>query len=96
MQDKGITDKAVALIIQNNPYIREKTNEALSKNDATSGVPNFGGHSLRAGFVTQAILNGVPEHVIMQHTGHKKSDTLKKYIRQTNKWKDNAATKLGL
>lgn len=96
MQDSAITDKAVVLVIQRNPYIMEKVRSAVEKNSVTSEVPNFGGHSLRAGFVTQSILNGVPEHVIMAHTGHKKSDTLKKYIRQTNKWKDNAATKLGL
>lgn len=94
IQKNGLTDKSVALIIQRNPYIRRSVEEA--KLNPNKGVPDFGGHSLRAGFVTQAILNGVPEHVIMAHTGHKKSDTLKKYIRETNKWKNNAATKLGL
>ncbi len=64
--------------------------------DPTISVPNYGGHSLRAGFVTTAILNGVPEYSIMKQTDHKKSDTVKKYIRETLKWKDNAATKLGL
>jgi hypothetical protein len=32
----------------------------------------------------------------MNQTGHKKSDTLKKYIREVNKWKNNASLKLGL
>jgi len=32
----------------------------------------------------------------MLQSGHKKSDTLKKYIREANKWKNNAAMKLGL
>jgi hypothetical protein len=37
----------------------------------------------------------VSEHVIMAYTGHKKSDTLKKYIRQTNERKDNMEARLG-
>lgn len=94
IQPNGLTDRAVSLIIQRNPYIKQLMEDG--KSNPNKGVPDFGGHSLRAGFVSQAINNGVPEHIIMAHTGHKKSDTLKKYIRQTNKWKDNAATKLGL
>ncbi len=98
VQPNALSDKAVVLIITRNSYIREtvKTAEEKQTTDSTVAVPDFGGHSLRAGFVTQAILNDVPEHAIMAHTGHKKSDTLKKYIRDVNKWKNNAASKLGL
>ncbi|HEY4830948.1 MAG TPA: tyrosine-type recombinase/integrase [Waddliaceae bacterium] len=94
----ALSDKSIVLIINRNRYIRDTVKEAEEKqiHDSTVTIPNFGGHSLRAGFVTQAILNDVPEHSIMEHTGHKKSDTLKKYIREVNKWKNNAATKLGL
>ena len=38
----------------------------------------YAGHSLRAGFATQAYLNGVPELAIMRHTGHKSLDTVRK------------------
>jgi integrase len=98
IQPNALSDKAIALIITRNGHIRETVKSAQEKqaNDSTAKVPNFGGHSLRSGFVTQAILNDVSEHAIMAHTGHKKSDTLKKYIRDVNKWKNNAASKLGL
>jgi integrase len=98
IQNSALSDKAIALIITRNDYIKDKVKEATEKkaHDSTIVVPDFGGHSLRAGFVTQAILNEAPEHAIMAHTGHKKSDTLKKYIREVNRWKHNAAARLGL
>lgn len=98
IQPNSISDKAVALIINRNSHIREtvKNAEAKRAHDSTVSIPNFAGHSLRAGFVTQAYLNGASEASIMSQTGHRKSDTLKKYIRETDKWKNNAATKLGL
>lgn len=98
IQARALSDKAVVLIIQKNFYIKDKINRAKEKKlyDFTEVLPNYGGHSLRAGFVTTAILKEVPEHSIMHQTGHKKSDTIKKYIRLTDKWKNNAATKIGL
>ena len=36
----------------------------------------FGGHSLRAGCVTQAAMNGANERDIMRQTGHKSPETL--------------------
>ena len=88
-----LTPHSIALIIQGNEYVRKKTEEAKEKGEH---VPSFGGHSLRAGFVTTAIVKGVPEDLIMSQTGHKKRDTLDKYIRRTNKWQENAATRIGL
>lgn len=98
IQPNALSDKSVVHIITRNQYIRETVEDAEARQvyDSTVVIPDFGGHSLRAGFVTQAILNDAPEHAIMSQTGHKKSDTLKKYIREVNKWKNNAATKLGL
>ena len=43
-------------------------------------VEEFGGHSLRAGCVTQAAMNGVREFIIMRQTGHKTIATLRRYI----------------
>lgn len=98
IQQKALSDKSVALIIQRNCHIQDMINTAEDRanNDVTMHIPTYAGHSLRAGFVTTAIQNGVPEHTIMNQTGHKKSDTVKKYIRQTDRWKDNATTRLGL
>jgi integrase len=56
----------------------------------------FSGHSLRAGFATQAAANGVPEWTIMNQTGHKRRDTLDKYIRMGNLFRQNAAAQVGL
>lgn len=98
IQSEALSGKAVVLIINRNGYIQKIIKETGEKKavDQNIPMPDFGGHSLRAGFVTQAILNGAPEHSIMAQTGHKKSDTLKKYIREADKWKNNAAMKLGL
>ena len=54
------------------------------------------GHSLRAGFATQAFLNGAAEVSIMRQTRHKSLNTLRKYIRDRSLFRDNPAAKLGL
>lgn len=41
----------------------------------------YSGHSLRAGFCTQAASNGVSDTQGMRHSRHKKFDTWKKYVR---------------
>jgi integrase len=56
----------------------------------------YAGHSLRAGFATQAFLNGVTEVAIMRQTRHKSLNTLRKYIRDRSLFRDNPAAKLGL
>ena len=89
----ALTGYSIARIIQNHPHIKAKIASAKKTKEA---VPSFAGHSLRAGFVTTAIKSGVPEDLIMAQTGHKKRDTLDKYIRRTNKWTDNAALRIGL
>lgn len=57
---------------------------------------NYAGHSLRAGFVTQAFLNGAPEVSILRQTRHQSLNTLRKYIRDRSLFRDNPAAKLGL
>ena len=56
----------------------------------------YAGHSLRAGFCTQAYVNGAREFDIMRQTGHRSLQTLRKYIRGRGLFRDNAAAKLGL
>ena len=56
----------------------------------------LGGHSLRAGCVTQAAMNGVREFVIMKQTGHKTIATLRRYIRSDEIFRENAAAGLGI
>ena len=45
----------------------------------------FGAHSLRAGMVTEAAKHGASESAIMMRTGHKSSQTLRRYIRASNR-----------
>ena len=56
----------------------------------------YAGHSLRAGLVTQAAMNGVQELSIMKQTRHKSMDMLRKYIRDTSLFRDNASARVGL
>ena len=59
-------------------------------------VGELGGHSLRAGCVTQAAMNGVREFVIMRQTGQKTIATLRRYIRSGEIFRENAAAGLGI
>ncbi len=54
------------------------------------------GHSLRAGCVTQATMNGISEFVVMKQTGHKSVETLRRYIRLGQIFTQNAASGLGI
>jgi integrase len=63
---------------------------------AGMNVDSLGGHSLRAGCVTQAAMNGVREFVIMKQTGHKTVTTLRRYIRSGEIFRENAAAGLGI
>ena len=56
----------------------------------------FAGHSLRAGFATEAFGKGVPEFSVMRHGRWKSSTSMRGYIREGDLWRDNAAAKLGL
>lgn len=56
----------------------------------------FGAHSLRAGLATQAAINGASERAIMRQTGHKSTAMVRRYIRDADLFRENAATKLGL
>ncbi|AUM19217.1 site-specific integrase [Rhodococcus ruber] len=59
-------------------------------------VRQLGGHSLRAGFVTQAFRNGASAHAIMRQTGHTTPAMLEVYAREHAPLLGNAVTNLGL
>jgi site-specific recombinase XerD len=59
-------------------------------------VEAIGGHSLRAGCVTQAAMNGVRETQIMRQTGHRTTTALRRYIRSGDIFRENAAAGLGI
>ena len=57
---------------------------------------HYSGHSLRAGLATSAASAGAYDRDIMQQTGHKRVDTLYRYIRKGNLFQDNVARRVGL
>lgn len=61
--EKSLAGQSIA-IIKHNPHVREKI--TLVKMDSLKSVPDYSGHSLRAGFVTTAARAGVPAHLIME------------------------------
>lgn len=59
-------------------------------------IPELSGHSLRAGFVTEAAKHGADYPSIMDQTGHKELSTVHGYNRRKDKWKKPASSRLGL
>jgi integrase len=53
-------------------------------------------HGLRAGFVTTAYRNGMPDEEIMGHTRHRSLITMRSYVRRAKLSKGSPAGKLGL
>ena len=56
----------------------------------------FAGHSLRSGLATSAAAAGKSERAIMNQTGHRSVATLRRYIREGNLFRENAAGGIGL
>lgn len=57
---------------------------------------HFGGHSLRAGFVTQALRAGATTQEVMRQTDHKNPATVEIYRREHDPLRQNAVTRIGL
>ncbi len=56
----------------------------------------FAGHSLRSGLATSAAAAGKSERAIMNQTGHRSVTTVRRYIRDGNLFRENAAEGIGL
>jgi integrase len=54
----------------------------------------FGGHSLRAGFVTSAAERGATSERIMDHTGHQSVGMIRTYTRRSDAFADHAGAGL--
>ena len=74
---KGLTPQSVALIVKSSV-------RSMGGNDAAKGVA---GHSLRAGYCTEAAIIGLQPYQIREQTGHKSDLTLARYIRPVAKRK---------
>jgi integrase len=59
-------------------------------------APEYGGHSLRAGFVTEASANGATNDQIMKQTGHTTDAMVRRYARGDREDRLAAESKLGL
>lgn len=70
--------------------------EVVKRAAALAGLDpkDFAGHSLRAGFVTDAARQGRAELAIMQITGHVSVDMLRRYFREANLWRNVASAGL--
>lgn len=84
LQDSRLSDKAVALVV--------KRCAKAAGLDATK----YSGHSLRAGGATAAAVGGASEKRIMDQTGHKSENMVRRYIRDGNLFRDNASSYMGL
>ena len=56
----------------------------------------YAGHSLRAGHATSAAIAGASERSIMNQTGHRSVQMVRRYIREGSLFRDNSAGNLGL
>jgi len=53
-------------------------------------------HGMRAGFITTACRNGVPDEEIMAHSRHRSLTTMRSYVRRAKLSKTSPSSKLGL
>lgn len=83
INEKALGGNYIATMIKKNPHIKDKDMD-------------FSGHSLRAGFCTQAAINNIPMHSCMKQARQKKIETHLKYVRVANLWSDCPSAKLGL
>jgi site-specific recombinase XerD len=56
----------------------------------------YAGHSLRAGLATSAAVAGASERSIMKQTRHKSLPMVRRYIREADLFRENAAAQVGL
>jgi integrase len=56
----------------------------------------YSGHSLRSGFATVAADSGADEKSIMTMTGHRTTQMVRRYIKESNLFKNNAISKMNL
>lgn len=59
-----------------------------------AALAKLGGHSLRAGFVTQGTRNGADGSAIARQTGHASLDSVEVYRRSTHRWSETLPSTL--
>jgi len=84
MQPGRLSGAAVALVV--------KRHAGAAGLDASK----FSGHSLRAGLATSAAIAGASDRSIMNQTGHRSLNMVRRYIRDASLFRENAAAVVGL
>lgn len=80
------------------PMSGHAVNQVVKRRLSAAGIDpaQYSGHSLRAGFVTQALRSGATVHEVMNQTLHRNPATVQTYARHHNPLDANAVTKVGL
>ena len=82
LSENRLSDHSVALLIKKYLNLAGKDNK------------NYSGHSLRSGFATVSAEAGADERSIMNMTGHKTTEMVRRYIKEANLFKNNALNKI--
>lgn len=69
-------------------------NNAVIRRAKVLDGDGFSSHSLRAGFITEAALRGIPEREIQRQSRHRSTVILRQYVRIGTAFTDNAVTRL--
>jgi integrase len=89
---KRLTARAVDLIVKRKLcelFVRR----GLSPHDAEALAARYSGHSLRAGFATDAALREAPVQKIQEHMRHRSPATTSVYIRPIEQWRSGTLKK---
>jgi integrase len=83
MRSTRLSDRAVA--------------DMVKRRAAAAGLDGlFAGHSMRAGFATEAYAQGTAELAIMRHGRWKSAAMMRGYVEEGTIWTGNAAARPGL
>jgi integrase len=104
MEEAGITSGAVFRSINRHGHVQPRRLSGIDvarivkKLAQRAGLDptKYGGHSLRAGHATAAAIAGASERSIMNQTGHRSVQMVRRYIRDGSLFRDNSCGKLGL
>lgn len=85
-------------IFRDTPISGQVVQDAVVRHALAAGLDakHYGGHSLRAGFVTSALHKGLGLHQIMRQSWHTTERTLEVYSREDAPLDNNAVTQIGL
>jgi len=84
--------------IGENAMTAQYVSTVLKRHAENAGLDpeEYSSHSLRAGFITQAIRAGKPERRVKEHSGHASWETFNEYVEEAGTFQDNPAEDIGL